>query len=93
MSENKFFQESLSNVISESAYAGAVRHLYELGYPPQRIQQEILYPVSLEKINRIIEEYERDKSSPKAEYKYVQDTDALGRKSFRRVYMEQGRQK
>ena len=91
MAENRYFQETLSSFTSEFAYAGAVRHLYELGYSPQRIQSELLYPVSLEKINRVIEEYERALNNPEAQYEYVQETDELGRRSFRRKYKDKER--
>lgn len=83
--EDKYFQKALSNMTSEFAYAGAVRHLYDLGYSAERIKQEISYPVSLEKITRVMEEYEKKKNSPEDEYEFVLETNVYGRRSYRRV--------
>lgn len=85
MADNKYFQAALSNFTAEFAYAASVRHLHDIGYAPEQIKEHISYPVSLEKIQKVIDEYEAKKNSPEPEYEYIQDTDSLGRKSFRRV--------
>ncbi len=85
MEDNRYFQQALSNFTTEYAYAGAVRHLHDLGYPPEKIKEQIGYPVSLEKIQKVIEDYETAQNSPEAGYEYVEDTDSFGRKSFRKV--------
>lgn len=85
MEDNKYFRQALSNFVSEAAYAGAVRHLYNAGYSVKKIKEEIGYPVSEEKIRKVIEDYEAAKNSPDAEYDFIQETDSLGRRSFRKV--------
>lgn len=85
MAENQYFNKALSNFTKEYAYAAAVRHLHDLGMSPGVIQQKLSYPVSLEKINHVIEDYEQKKNSPESEYEYIQDTDRFGRKSFRKM--------
>lgn len=88
MEENQYFQKALSNFTAEYAYAGAVRHLYDLGYSPEKIKEQVGYPVSIEKIEKVIADYEKVKNSPEGEYEYVQETDEWGRRSFRKVKHE-----
>ena len=85
MSEGRYFKEALANFASEAAYAGAVRHLYDLGYSVEQIRQNLLYPVSVQQIESVIDEYRKRQKSPEADYEYVQDVDRYGKKSFRRV--------
>ena len=85
MSENRYYKEALSNFTSEVAFAGAVRHLYDLGYSVEMIRNNLTYPVSCEQIRKVIEEYEEKKKNPRKDYEYVQDIDAYGRKSYRKV--------
>ncbi|MCF0131780.1 MAG: hypothetical protein HUJ71_08610 [Pseudobutyrivibrio sp.] len=83
--DEKIFQEALSNFTADVAYVKAVRHLHDLGLPPEEIQKECTYPVSVDKILKAIEDYEKEKCSTNGKAKYVQDTDAYGKKSLRRV--------
>lgn len=83
--ENRYFKEALSNFTSEVAFAGAVRHLYDLGYSVEMIRDHLTYPVSCEQIRKVIEEYEEKKKNPQKDYEFVQDVDAYGRKSYRKV--------
>lgn len=85
MSENQYFKEALSNFTSEVAFAGAVRHLYDLGYSVEEIRENLAYPASGEQIRKVIEEYEEQKKDPQKDYEFVQDMDAYGRKSYRKV--------
>lgn len=85
MAEGRYFQEALANFTSEAAYVGAVRHLCALGYSAEQIKENLLYPVSLERIRQVIDEYRAEQDTPEQEYVYIQDTDRFGRKSFRRV--------
>lgn len=85
MSENRYFKEALSNFASEVAFAGAVRHLYDLGYSVEMIREHLNYPASCEQICKVIEEYEEKKKNPGKDYEFVQDIDAYGRKSYRKV--------
>lgn len=83
--ENKYFQEALSAMVEKAAYVDAVRHLYDIGYSVTEIHENIGYPVSIEKIEKVIQDYEAEKNSPDSQYKFVQRTDELGRRSFIRV--------
>lgn len=85
MAEGRYFQEALANFTSEAAYAGAVRHLYDLGYSVEQIKENLLYPVSLQQIERVIDDYRAGQNSPEGDYIYIQDTDKYGKKSFRRI--------
>lgn len=85
MSANQYFREALSNFASEVAFAGAVRHLYDLGYSVEMIREHLNYPASREQICKVIEEYEEKKRNPRKDYEFVQDIDAYGRKSYRKV--------
>lgn len=67
------------------AFAGAVRHLYDLGYSVEMIRDNLNYPVPCEQIRKVIEEYEENKKDPRKDYEFVQDVDAYGRKSYRKV--------
>ncbi len=85
MAENQYFKEALSNFTSEVAYAGAVRHLYDLGYSVEEIRKNLSYPASCEQIRRVIADYEEKKNNPEKDYDFVQDVDEYGRKSYRKV--------
>ena len=85
MAENTCFQKALANFTAEFAYVGAVKHLHDLGMPPEKIREQLSYPVSLEKIQQVIRDYENDKANPEAAVDFVRDTDSFGRKSFRMV--------
>ncbi len=83
--EGGYFREALAGFVSEAAYAAAVRHLYDKGYSVEQIRKNLLYPVSVQQIESVIEEYRKRQSSPERAYEYVQDTDRYGKKSFRRI--------
>lgn len=85
MDKNKAFSEALSNFTSDVAYRKAIEHLHELGLSVPEIEKRLDYPVSQQKIAEVVERCEREKNSPEAQYEFVQDVDAFGRKSFRRV--------
>lgn len=82
------FHRALSNFTGEVAYAGAVRHLYQLGYGVEQIQSMLYFPASAEQIRKVIDAYDKELNSPEAEYEFVQETDPYGRKSFRKVKKE-----
>ncbi len=85
MPEGEYFREALAGFASEAAYAGAVRHLYDLGYSAEQIREKLLYPVSVSQIEKVIDGYVKRQNSPEGDYEYVQETDRYGKKSFRRV--------
>lgn len=85
MEEGKYFKKALASMTANIAYVGAVCHLYDLGMKPEEIQKKMSYPVSIEKIEKVIQNYEEEKASPDAEYQYVQYTNQYGKKNFIRV--------
>lgn len=84
MGENQYFQAALHKMVSEAAYSDAVIRLHKKGLSPEQIREQLLYPVSVQSIERVIADYEKN-AQFEADYEYVQDTDEYGRKSFRRV--------
>lgn len=85
MEEGKYFKEALASMTANIAYVGAVRHLYDLGMKPEEIHKNMTYPVSIEKIEKVIQKYEEEKASPDDEYQYIQYADKYGKKNFIRV--------
>ena len=51
------FEESLQNFTRDFAYGGAIRHLADHGYSAQQILKEYKYPLSLETVQKIIDEH------------------------------------
>lgn len=88
MKENEYFIKALKNFVSDVAYVQSVRHLYDRGLTVEEIKERCGYPVSIQKIEKVIEDYEKEKNSPQSEYTFVQETNAYGRKSFRMVKKE-----
>lgn len=83
--ENEYFKEALSSMVEGVAYGDAVKHLYDHGYSIEAIQKHLDYPTSVEKIEKVIRDYEAKKSSVDSGYEYVQRTDEFGRRSFIRI--------
>ena len=51
-----YFEEALSNFTKDFAYGGAIRHLVD------RIIKEFQYPISRESIEKIVNQYLKEKS-------------------------------
>lgn len=85
MEQNKYFKNALAAFTADAAYVSAVRHLYEAGLSVEQIQKQLTFPATKEQIERAIKDYEEEKKSPETAYTYVQETNAYGRRSFRRV--------
>lgn len=85
MKNCEYFNNALVSFTSDVAYVGAVRHLYDSGLTVSEIKHNLSYPVSEDKIRKVIRDYEQEKQGGAAEYEYIQETDAYGRRSFRRV--------
>lgn len=85
MSEHPFFKEALSSFAAGVAYVDSIRHLHDKGMSVSEIKKNLTFPVSEEKIEKAVKEYEQEKKSSGSEYTFVQDTDRYGRKTFRRV--------
>lgn len=72
-------------MVSNAAYADAIRHLYDDGMSVEEIYKNLDYPASIETIEAVIHEYEAKKKSADTEYEYVQHQDKYGRSSFIKV--------
>jgi len=83
--ENKYFKEALASMVEGVAYGDAVRHMYDEGCSVEEIQKNLGYPVSVEKIEKVIRDYEEKKNRNDSKYEYVQQTDEFGRRSFIRI--------
>lgn len=62
MEDGKYFRDALASFAADTAYVRAVKHLYDNGLTPKEIKKNLLYPVSIEKIERVIQEYEAEKN-------------------------------
>lgn len=85
MAENIYFQKALARMTAGAAYVDAVRHMHDSGMTAEEIQKKLSYPVSLEKVERAISDYELEKNNPQARYKYVEKVNEYGKRSFVRV--------
>lgn len=56
-----YFEEALSNFTKDFAYGGAIRHLVDHGYTADRIIREFQYPISKESIEKMVEQYLKEK--------------------------------
>ena len=57
-----YFAEALSNFTKDFAYGGAIRHLVDHGYTVDRIIKEFQYPISREAMEKIVNQYLKEKS-------------------------------
>lgn len=57
-----YFEEALSNFTKDFAYGGAIRHLVDHGYTVDRIIKEFQYPISRESIEKIVNQYLKEKT-------------------------------
>ena len=89
MEENTYFQKALANFTAEFAYVGAVKHLHDLGLAPEEIQKQLSYPVSLEQISRVIQEYEKEKALEHTTDMYVK-THSLEVMDARNILVKDG---
>lgn len=56
-----YFEEALSDFVQDFAYGDAIRHLADKGYTPERIIRDFDYPLSEEKIRKIVERHLKEK--------------------------------
>ncbi len=90
-----YFQTALSNFATDVACGGAIRHLTDLGYTLDQIVERLDYPASRAKVQRIMMEYLYHsrvllKEEPSfalftGPEEYVQEQDAYGRRTLRRI--------
>ena len=56
------FEESLQNFTRDFAYGGAIRHLADHGYTAEQILKEYKYPLSLDTVQKIMDEHLKSKA-------------------------------
>lgn len=59
--EDEYFRDALTNFTRDFAYGGAIRHLVDRGYSVQNIVDEFHYPLSREVIEKIVNDYKKEK--------------------------------
>lgn len=95
MSEQKYFQNALSNFTYEAASGGAIRHLADLGYSVKQIEEQLTFPTPYEKIQKTVWEHLLDtgvllleEPGQKRHYEkadFVKEYGKYGKTSFRRI--------
>lgn len=60
-----YFEEALSDFVQNFAYGDAIRHLVDKGYTVDRIEKEFQYPVSRERLEKIVNGYLEEKEKRK----------------------------
>ncbi len=88
MENNGYFKKALSAFTADTAYVAAIRHLYDTGMDALQIEKHLTFPVSRERIEQVIRDYEEEQKHSDEGYTYVQETNPYGRRSFRRVKKE-----
>ncbi|MCI8373097.1 MAG: hypothetical protein HFI75_12045 [Lachnospiraceae bacterium] len=56
-----YFEEALSDFVQNFAYGDAIRHLVDKGYTADRIEKEFQYPISKERLEKLVEGYKKEK--------------------------------
>lgn len=103
MDEPSYFQNALSSFVTDAACGGAIRHLVDIGYTLDQIVERLDYPAPRAKVQRIMMDYLyesrvllREEPSQElfaAKEVFVQEQDALGRRSMRKVVINSNSQK
>lgn len=102
MDRPDYFQTALSNLATDVACGGAVRHLTDLGYTLEQIVARLDYPTPRSKARRIMMErlYEKralllQEPSPALfaqRAQFVEEQNACGRRTFRRIGIDSSSQ-
>lgn len=95
MSDERIFQEALSNFTFDFANGGSIRHLADLGYSVKEIVKKIEFHGDIQKIQKVVWDYylqsgkillEEPGSFEKREkITYIKETGKYGRRTFRKV--------
>lgn len=103
MDEPSYFQSALSSFVTDAACGGAIRHLVDIGYTLDQIVDRLDYPAPRAKVQRIMMDYLyesrvllREEPSAKlfaAKETFVQEQDAFGRRSMRKIGVDSESQK
>lgn len=99
MNEPSYFQSALSSFVTDAACGGAIRHLVDIGYTLDQIVDRLDYPAPRAKVQRIMMDYLfesrvllREEPSEElfaAKEAFVQEQDAFGRRSMRKIIIDQ----
>lgn len=99
MDESRIFQSALSNFATDVACGGAIRHLTNSGCTLDQIVARLDYPTSREKAQRIMMEHlfqsrvllrdEPSESLFEKQMQFVQEQDAYGRRTLRKIEIDQ----
>lgn len=102
MDEPNYFQSALLSFVTDAACGGAIRHLVDIGYTLDQIVERLDYPAPRAKVQRIMMDYLyencvllREEPSQElfaAKEVFVQEQDALGRRSMRKIVIDQNSQ-
>lgn len=103
MDEPSYFQSALSSFVTDAACGGAIRHLVDIGYTLDQIVDRLDYPAPRAKVQRIMMDYLYEsrmllKEEPSAKLfeakeVFVQEQDAFGRRSMRKIAIDSDSQK
>lgn len=95
MGQDQIFTTALSNFVTDAACGGAIRHLTDIGYTLDQIVDRLDYPAPRAKVQKIMMQYlyesrvllreEPSKALFIIPEVYVQEQDAYGRRSIRKV--------
>lgn len=95
MEQDQNFKTALSNFATDIACGGAVRHLTDIGYTLDQIVERLDYPAPRAKVQKIMMEHlyesrvilreEPSEAFFTAPEAYVQEQDAYGRRSMRKI--------
>lgn len=95
MAENEYFKQALSSFAMDMASGGAIKHLTNQGYTVQQIANKLDFPTPYEKVQELVWKQmiengcllleEPGNGTEHEKVDYIQETDSLGRKSFRKV--------
>lgn len=98
MNETNYFQNALSNFVTDAACGGAVRHLVDIGCTLDQIVARLDYPAPRAKVQRIMMAYLYEsrvllREEPSAELfaaqeQFVQEQDAYGRRTMRKISVD-----
>lgn len=95
MEQDEIFKTALSNFATDVACGGAIRHLTDIGYTLNQIVDRLDYPAPRAKVQKIMMEHlygsrvllreEPSEDLLTAPETYVQEQDAYGRRSMRKI--------
>lgn len=100
MSEEKYFQNALSDFTYEAASGGAIRHLADSGYTVKQISEKLTFPTPYERVRKTVWQHllatgvvlleEPGKGEQYKKPAYTVDHDKFGRTSFRLTSSQSG---